>query len=125
MKSVQKIFGFFSEFTFIFCSIEFLSFFSFSFSHNKTISTSDGGKDPEKVKLVFLCLPSEPEAVQSLAVVLDNVGEHMTRDLLSMLVENVSGLDESSYSLEIIQESSRAVITFNSPAGKTGQDSSK
>lgn len=74
--------------------------------------------------MFFLCLPSESEAVQSLAVVLDNVVEHMTRDLLSMLVENVSGLDESSYSLEILQESSRAVITFNSPAGKKG-DSSK
>lgn len=55
-------------------------------------------------------------------MVLDNVVERMTRDLLSMLVENVSGLDEGNYSLEVIQESSRAVITFNSPAGKRGQE---
>ncbi|KAM6944682.1 protein mono-ADP-ribosyltransferase PARP14-like [Lycodopsis pacificus] len=58
----------------------------------------------------------ESECVQSVAVVLDNVTDDMPRDLLSMLVENVSGLDDNCFSLEIIWESNRAVITFNQPA---------
>ncbi|XP_074495688.1 protein mono-ADP-ribosyltransferase PARP14-like [Sebastes fasciatus] len=58
----------------------------------------------------------ETECVQSVSAVLDNVSDNMSRDLLSMLVENISGLDESCYSLEIIWESSRAVVTFNTPA---------
>ncbi|XP_070760235.1 protein mono-ADP-ribosyltransferase PARP14-like isoform X2 [Enoplosus armatus] len=58
----------------------------------------------------------ESESVQSVSVVLDNVVDNMCKDLLSMLVENVSGLDESSYSLEIIWETNRAVITFTRPA---------
>lgn len=53
-------------------------------------------------------------------MVLDNVMDDMPRELLSMLVENISGLDESRYSLEIIWETNRAVITFSSPAGRTG-----
>ncbi|XP_071380642.1 protein mono-ADP-ribosyltransferase PARP14-like [Centroberyx affinis] len=57
----------------------------------------------------------EAQPVQSLAVVLDNVSDSMSRDLLSMLVENVSGLDESGYSLEIIWEANRAVVSFNNP----------
>ncbi|KAF3851557.1 hypothetical protein F7725_013329 [Dissostichus mawsoni] len=56
------------------------------------------------------------KSVQSSAVVLDNVSDRLSRDLLFMLVENISGLDETCYSLEIIWESSRAVITFNKPA---------
>ncbi|KAI9543762.1 hypothetical protein NQZ68_008810 [Dissostichus eleginoides] len=56
------------------------------------------------------------KSVQSGAVVLDNVSDRLSRDLLFMLVENISGLDETCYSLEIIWESSRAVITFNKPA---------
>uniref|UniRef100_A0A3Q1ECK2 Macro domain-containing protein n=1 Tax=Acanthochromis polyacanthus TaxID=80966 RepID=A0A3Q1ECK2_9TELE len=53
----------------------------------------------------------------SAAVVLENVPDGMSRDLLSMLVENVSGVDENGYSLEMILESSRAVVTFSSPQG--------
>lgn len=49
-----------------------------------------------------------------------NIQSNMTRDLLSMLVEYVSGLDESKYSLEIIWEASTAVATFNVPAGQDG-----
>ncbi|KAL7391183.1 hypothetical protein ABVT39_005598 [Epinephelus coioides] len=58
----------------------------------------------------------ESASAQSVSVVLDNVSDNMSRDLLCMLVENVSGLDESGYSLEIIWETNRAVITFNKPA---------
>ncbi|KAM3868382.1 protein mono-ADP-ribosyltransferase PARP14-like [Diretmus argenteus] len=59
--------------------------------------------------------PQKLESVQSFAVVLDNVSESMSRDLLSMLVENIALLDENSYSLEIIWEAARAVVTFNNP----------
>ncbi|XP_032372441.1 protein mono-ADP-ribosyltransferase PARP14 isoform X1 [Etheostoma spectabile] len=58
---------------------------------------------------------SQEESVQSVAVVLDNVSDSMSPDMLSMLVENISGLDESCYSLEIIWETNRAVVTFNKP----------
>ncbi|XP_054466481.1 protein mono-ADP-ribosyltransferase PARP14-like [Anoplopoma fimbria] len=58
----------------------------------------------------------ESQSVRSVSVVLDNVSDGMSRDLLSMLVENISGLDDSCFSLEIIWETNRAVITFNQPA---------
>ncbi|XP_053181167.1 protein mono-ADP-ribosyltransferase PARP14-like [Scomber japonicus] len=58
----------------------------------------------------------ESESVQSVSVVLDNVSDKMPKDLLLMLVENISGLDDSSYSLEIIWETNQAVVTFSSPA---------
>ncbi|XP_060895176.1 protein mono-ADP-ribosyltransferase PARP14-like [Labrus mixtus] len=57
----------------------------------------------------------QDESIQSFSVVLDNVGSNMSRDLLLMLVETISGLDDSFYSLEIILESNRAVVTFKSP----------
>ncbi|KAI3372981.1 hypothetical protein L3Q82_023426 [Scortum barcoo] len=60
---------------------------------------------------------SRKESVQSVAVVLDNVNDNMSKDLLAMMVENVSGLDESDFSLEIIWETSRAVVKFTSPTG--------
>ncbi|KAM7415528.1 hypothetical protein PAMA_017845 [Pampus argenteus] len=59
---------------------------------------------------------NKEESVQSHAVVLDNVSDEMPRDLLLMLVENISGLEETSYSLEIICETNQAVVIFNSPA---------
>ncbi|XP_060895070.1 protein mono-ADP-ribosyltransferase PARP14-like [Labrus mixtus] len=68
----------------------------------------------ERKLLVIICLLSE--CIQSFSVVLDNVGSNMSRDLLLMLVETISGLDDSFYSLEIILESNRAVVTFKSPA---------
>jgi len=39
-----------------------------------------------------------------------------------MLVESISGLEESQFSLEVIWESSRAVVTFKQPAGRKGQE---
>nr|XP_046242508.1 protein mono-ADP-ribosyltransferase PARP14-like isoform X2 [Scatophagus argus] len=58
----------------------------------------------------------ESDSVPSVAVVLDNIMDDMSVDLLSMMVENILGLDDSGYSLEIIWEANRAVITFNNPA---------
>ncbi|XP_040011244.1 protein mono-ADP-ribosyltransferase PARP14-like isoform X2 [Xiphias gladius] len=58
----------------------------------------------------------DSESAQSDAVVLENVSDDKCRALLLMLVENISGLDESSFRLETIWESSRAVVAFNKPA---------
>lgn len=65
---------------------------------------------------IFLLSGSEP--VQSDAVVLENMPDNMSIEMLSMLVENTLVLDESSYSLEILWESSRTVVTFNNPTGR-------
>lgn len=73
------------------------------------------------VTRVLLYLRSESEGVQNMAVVLDNVSYNMSRDLLSMLVENMMGLDDRDYSLEIIWENNAAVITFRIPSGRTAR----
>ncbi|XP_071220297.1 protein mono-ADP-ribosyltransferase PARP14 isoform X1 [Salvelinus alpinus] len=39
----------------------------------------------------------------------------MSRDLLLLLVETISGLEEDNFSLEVISETNRAVVTFNNP----------
>ncbi|XP_047448843.1 protein mono-ADP-ribosyltransferase PARP14-like isoform X2 [Mugil cephalus] len=49
------------------------------------------------------------------SVVLENIN-NTSRDLLLMLVENISGQDESCWRLEIIWESNKAVVTFNEAA---------
>ncbi|XP_036000627.1 LOW QUALITY PROTEIN: protein mono-ADP-ribosyltransferase PARP14-like [Fundulus heteroclitus] len=53
---------------------------------------------------------------RSTAVVLENVQENLSQDLLQMMVETISGLDENDFSLEIIWETNMAVLIFNSPA---------
>ncbi|XP_030579267.1 protein mono-ADP-ribosyltransferase PARP14-like [Archocentrus centrarchus] len=58
----------------------------------------------------------DSESSQSCSVVLENLADDMSTDLLSMLVESVSGLDENGYSMEIIWESNSVVVTFSSPA---------
>ncbi|XP_072243280.1 protein mono-ADP-ribosyltransferase PARP14-like [Leuresthes tenuis] len=70
------------------------------------------------------------KSAASAAVVLEKVSDNMSRDLLLMLVENLSGLEENDFSLEIIWESNRAVVIFNDPADvdkfiRVGQNSSK
>ncbi|KAK6305421.1 hypothetical protein J4Q44_G00242010 [Coregonus suidteri] len=52
---------------------------------------------------------------QSSAVVLQRVPETMPREMLSLLVETISGLEEDNFSLEVISETNRAVVTFNNP----------
>lgn len=60
---------------------------------------------------------SGSESAASLAVVLDNV-DTVSRDLLVVLVENMCGLDDDSYVLEVIWERNTAVVTFSRPAGR-------
>ncbi|XP_026198211.1 protein mono-ADP-ribosyltransferase PARP14-like [Anabas testudineus] len=57
----------------------------------------------------------DSDSIQSVPVLLENVPDDMSRDVLMMLLENISGSDENSYSLEIIWEFNRAVVTFNKP----------
>nr|XP_055064621.1 protein mono-ADP-ribosyltransferase PARP14-like [Misgurnus anguillicaudatus] len=59
------------------------------------------------------------------AVVLENVADDFTQDVLSLLVENVSGLLEKDFSMELIPELKTAVVTFNIPrvAGKFLEES--
>ncbi|KAM7019145.1 protein mono-ADP-ribosyltransferase PARP14-like [Tautogolabrus adspersus] len=112
----------------LFCNVWFSSrhfilceCFSFSFqSPTNDADVSDSATDSKSPESEVeagdgASAEKQDEPIQSFSVVLDNVGSNMSRDLLLMLVENISGLDDSFYSLEIIVESNRAVITFNSP----------
>ncbi|XP_054895199.1 protein mono-ADP-ribosyltransferase PARP14-like isoform X2 [Poeciliopsis prolifica] len=49
------------------------------------------------------------------AVVLENIPENLSKDYLQMLVETISGLEESDFSLEVIWESNMAVVNFSVP----------
>ncbi|XP_037403323.1 LOW QUALITY PROTEIN: protein mono-ADP-ribosyltransferase PARP14-like [Pygocentrus nattereri] len=55
------------------------------------------------------------ECPKSSAVVLENVPQTFSREALLLLVENISGHSEKEFSLEIIRELGRAVVTFNDP----------
>lgn len=54
------------------------------------------------------------ESGQSTAVVLDNTTD---KHVAELLVESFMGLDNSSYTLEMIPEISAAVVTFSNAAG--------
>ena len=51
------------------------------------------------------------------AVVVENIAEDMTRELLGLIVENITGISEDDYSMELIYESCVAVVTFTHPDG--------
>lgn len=55
------------------------------------------------------------EPCGSCSVALGPVPEKTPRDLLCVLVENVSGLEESGFELELIWEKQTAVVTFADP----------
>uniref|UniRef100_A0A3B3HJV2 Poly [ADP-ribose] polymerase n=1 Tax=Oryzias latipes TaxID=8090 RepID=A0A3B3HJV2_ORYLA len=73
---------------------------------------------PEPAKSVRVEIPSASELDPSPAVVLENVSAGTSKDVLMMLVENISGVEEKDFSLEILWESSRAVVIFNNPTGR-------
>ncbi|XP_024120294.1 protein mono-ADP-ribosyltransferase PARP14, partial [Oryzias melastigma] len=89
----------------------------------KFLSVSQNNKKLQKHGLTARLLePAKSSRVESplaskldptSAVVLENVADEMSRDVLMMLVENISGVDEKDFSLEILRESSKAVVTFN------------
>ncbi|XP_069576160.1 protein mono-ADP-ribosyltransferase PARP14-like [Brachyistius frenatus] len=77
-------------------------------SDSSTDSKVEGGNEASSAD------DSDPSAA---AVVLENVSDGVSDELLSVLVENISGSDDGDFSLEVIRESSRAVVTFHDPAG--------
>lgn len=55
----------------------------------------------------------------STAVILERVPDSMSRDMLMLLVETISGLEEDNFSLEIIRETNMAVVTVNKPNSRS------
>ncbi|XP_073672141.1 protein mono-ADP-ribosyltransferase PARP14-like [Paramisgurnus dabryanus] len=61
---------------------------------------------------------------ESFAVLLENVVDDTTKNILSLLVESVSGLSEKDFTMELILELNTAVVTFKTPiAGKFLEES--
>ncbi|XP_026075336.1 poly [ADP-ribose] polymerase 14-like isoform X1 [Carassius auratus] len=52
---------------------------------------------------------------ESSAVVLENLPDDIKQDVLSLLVENISSLSENDFSIELIPELRKAVVTFKNP----------
>ncbi|XP_048122971.1 protein mono-ADP-ribosyltransferase PARP14-like [Alosa alosa] len=48
-------------------------------------------------------------------VVVENISEDMTKDVLGLIVENISAVSEDEYTMELIYESHAAVVTFIHP----------
>ncbi|XP_016340067.1 poly [ADP-ribose] polymerase 14-like isoform X4 [Sinocyclocheilus anshuiensis] len=53
---------------------------------------------------------------ESSAVVLENLSDDIKQDVLSLLVENISSLSENYFSIELIPELRKAVVTFKNPS---------
>ncbi|KAA0703895.1 Poly [ADP-ribose] polymerase 14 [Triplophysa tibetana] len=72
-------------------------------------------------------VPSGSEAELNLqgtyAVVLENVSVETNKDVLALLVENVSSVPEKDFSMELIPELNTAVVIFHSPSGKFLEES--
>ncbi|XP_078538540.1 protein mono-ADP-ribosyltransferase PARP14-like isoform X2 [Lissotriton helveticus] len=64
--------------------------------------------------------PPTPPSSSSSSVVLENVPETMNREMLTMLVENTSGLDGKDFKLEHISERNVAVVTFRTSESAMG-----
>lgn len=77
-------------------------------------------------KLDIFILPQDPtgsepdvkNVEESFAVVLENVSDEANRNVLALLVENVSSVPEKDFSMELIPELHTAVVTFINPSGK-------
>lgn len=62
---------------------------------------------------------SEPDVKnveESFDVVLENVSDEANKNILALLVENVSSVPENDFSMELIPELNTAVVTFNNPS---------
>ncbi|XP_052423134.1 protein mono-ADP-ribosyltransferase PARP14 [Carassius gibelio] len=71
------------------------------------------------------CGYQEPNRSESSAVVLENLPDDVKQVVLTLLVENISGLSVNDFSMELIPELRKAVVTFINPnaAEKFLQDS--
>uniref|UniRef100_A0A3B3DBA2 Poly [ADP-ribose] polymerase n=1 Tax=Oryzias melastigma TaxID=30732 RepID=A0A3B3DBA2_ORYME len=70
------------------------------------------GEKTIKLKLTSEDVMISPSAGLPPAVVLENISDNLSRDLLLLMVEAVSGVNENNFGLEIIRESHAAVVTF-------------
>nr|XP_055063231.1 protein mono-ADP-ribosyltransferase PARP14-like [Misgurnus anguillicaudatus] len=86
---------------------------------------ASGYQEPIQITLPTESDPDVKNLEESYAVVLENVADDFTKGVLSLLVENVSGLSEKDFSMELIPELKTAVVTFNVPrvAGKFLEES--
>ncbi len=79
-------------------------------------------------KYVSFILPKDQSASQTdvdvkkpeetSAVVLENLPDDVNHNVLTLLVENISSLSENDFSMELIPELRKAVVTFKNPSGK-------
>ncbi|KAJ8342154.1 hypothetical protein SKAU_G00320820 [Synaphobranchus kaupii] len=56
------------------------------------------------------------ELSQARAVLLENVPENLSREILGMMVESICNVTEEEFSLEMIRDMNTAVVTFNQPS---------
>ncbi|RXN29689.1 poly [ADP-ribose] polymerase 14-like protein [Labeo rohita] len=106
---------------------------------SKLCKTSDVGKQADSTgqRTEEVCGYQEPNQSvlqtqldvkkprESSAVVLENFPDDFNQEILTLLVENISSLSESDFSMELIPELGKAVVTFKNPnmAGKFIEDS--
>jgi poly [ADP-ribose] polymerase 10/14/15 len=62
-------------------------------------------------------IPKECENVSSL-VAFENLKENVTDMMLTLLVENISGLTSDNFQVEVIREIDVAVVTFQKHTGE-------
>lgn len=48
---------------------------------------------------------------------MENIADNMTRDLLGLIVENISGVGQEAYTMELIYDVCAAVVTFTNSDG--------
>ena len=61
--------------------------------------------------------PSLEDFPVSSTVALENLPDSCSREVLVLLIENISGVSEEGFSLELVRESHVAVVTFSDPKG--------
>ncbi|KAL7848452.1 hypothetical protein AOLI_G00231700 [Acnodon oligacanthus] len=82
-------------------------------SFQKTVDTDESQADHSTEPSPKDSLGDSP---QTGAVVLEKLPDNFSKEVLALLVENISNASEEDYVLEIIRESNVAVVTFNDPS---------
>jgi len=55
---------------------------------------------------------------ESSSVVLEDLPDEFKQDVLTLLVENITSLSDNDFTMELIPELRKAVVTFKNPNGK-------
>ncbi|XP_062393412.1 LOW QUALITY PROTEIN: protein mono-ADP-ribosyltransferase PARP14-like [Sardina pilchardus] len=90
----------------------------YMYPYYESLGTALYGKDRPKwtISRPFMNKGTEkPPSEKKCAAVVENIPEEMTRNLLGLIVESISGVSEEEYSMEMIYESCVAVVTFRYP----------